>query len=606
MREAPSLISLCIEAIKNELFLGDDILPVIYELPSHLLDILVLGSPPLALHKLQLALPFEDRNDHEYADDGCKNGRKRGRICKFDKAWRNLLELRWPELVNRTQSVDFQQMYWEAHLQNCLDEAAEIASLPSFDGCIGDIRIPDSILKHIGYEGYTKVSNCDHAKLSYHCQQFGHYARNLRLQTVLCGSETSNLLRNSKLQSLVLRWIRSKEHIDGLCKLLIQNSESLVSLELIHCKLSSASINEICGSVSTNSVTTHGMQHFSINSSKFLETNPVSLPPGLVSFLSSGRSLHSLKFSENHLGQNFAKMVFKTLLTAASGLSILDLSENNIRGWLSDFNQKSSDQAASKELSKSLQSLRVLNLRGNNLQKEDMDDLQCALVHLPNLEVLDISDNPIEDDGIRSIMPYLIEATVKHCPLTDLHLDNCELSHEGVTQLINTLSTSKRPLKSLSVEDNFLGSQVAAAFGKFLSTSIQILNISGIGLGSLGFQELQQSIIEFSSLKLVDINISKNQGGIEAAKFCHALMLRAPELVSVNVSSNFMPAESSSIICSALKVANGKFALLDLRGNTLDLQTDASALLAEFQRTGKPVLLLPSRLTLDAPYDDDP
>lgn len=42
--------------------------------------------------------------------------------------------------------------------------------------------------------------------------------------------------------------------------------------------------------------------------------------------------------------------------------------------------------------------------RGNNLNKDDADGLRYALVHIPNLEVLDMSDNPIEDDGIRLVV----------------------------------------------------------------------------------------------------------------------------------------------------------------------------------------------------------
>lgn len=42
-------------------------------------------------------------------------------------------------------------------------------------------------------------------------------------------------------------------------------------------------------------------------------------------------------------------------------------------------------------------------IRGSNLDKDDADDLRYALFYMPNLEVLDISSNPIEDDGIRSV-----------------------------------------------------------------------------------------------------------------------------------------------------------------------------------------------------------
>lgn len=48
-------------------------------------------------------------------------------------------------------------------------------------------------------------------------------------------------------------------------------------------------------------------------------------------------------------------------------------------------------------------------------------------------------------------------------------------------------------------------SQVAVALGKFLQTSIEVLNIGGIELGSTGFQELQEGMTK--ELKLVKINI---------------------------------------------------------------------------------------------------
>lgn len=605
MREVPSLISLCIHSLKKELIHGDDLVPVVFELPHELSDTLVLSLPPLALQNVQTQTPFEDRNYQEFTDDCFRNGRKRGRHWKFNTAWRALCKLRWRDLVEQIEPVDWQQKYWEMHLQNCLDEATEIALLPSFNGCIGDIRIPDAILKYIGVDGQENNLTSDYLKLSYHCQAFGCYARRLRLQHILCTAETCHLLRTGKLKSLVLRWIRSKEHTDGLCKLLNQNSETLTSLEFIHCKLSPNFINAICGSLLVQSMQTHGIQHFSINTSSFLEHNLFSLPIGLSSFLSSGRSLCSLKFCDNQLGRNFAKMVFNTILDVSSSISTLDLSENNISGWLSDFNKRSSGgPLSSLGIGKSLQSLRVLNLRGNNLRKDDAESLRYALVHMPNLEDLDISDNSIEDEGIRSLIPYFVEATERCSSLAGLNLETCELSCNGVTQLLNTLSTFKGPLKSLSLADNCLGSQVAVALGKFLQTSIEVLNIGGIGLGSTGFQELQEGMTK--ELKLVKINISKNRGGIETAKFFSKLMSFAPKLGEVNAAYNFMPVESLSIICAALKVAKGNLERLDLTGNTLDYQLAQASVLNGIECNGRPIVILPIRSAADAPYDDDP
>ncbi|KAM3731269.1 hypothetical protein ACB098_12G150000 [Castanea mollissima] len=552
MREVPSLISLCIHSLKKELIHGDDLVPVVFELPQELFDALVLR-------------PFEDRNYQEFTDDCFRNGRKRGRHWNFNTAWRALYKLRWPDLVEQIEPVDWQQMYWEMHLQNCLDEATEIALLPSFNGCIGDIRMPDAVLKYIGVDGQENHLTSDYLKLSYHCQAFVCYARCLILQQILCTAETSHLLRTGKLKSLVLRWIRSKEH----------------------------------------SMQTHGIQHFSINASSFLEHNLFSLPVGLSSFLSSGRSLCSLNFCDNHLGRNFAKMVFNTILDVSSSISILDLSENNISGWLSDFNKRSSGgPLSSLGIGKSLQSLRVLNLRGSNLRKDDAESLRYALVHMPNLEDLDISDNSIEDEGIRNLIPYFVEATERCSSLAYLNLEDCDLSCNGVTQLLNTLSTFKGPLKSLSLADNCLGSQVAVALGKFLQTSIEVLNIGGIGLGSTGFQELQEGMTK--ELKLVKINISKNHGGIETAKFLSKLLSLAPKLGEVNAAYNFMPIESLSIICAALKVAKGNLERLDLTETTLDYQLAHASMLNGIQCNGRPIVTLPIRSAAEAPYDDDP
>ncbi|XP_058197618.1 uncharacterized protein LOC131313357 isoform X3 [Rhododendron vialii] len=545
MGEVPSLFTLCLNAVRNEILRGDDFPRDVYELPSDLFDSLLTCLPPLALHKLQEQMPFENWDDGISADGCFRNQRKRKRYSNFDTLWRTFYKSRWPGRVSKKPPVnwlegqnadghkstnDWQQIYWEAHLQNCLDEAAEIALLPSFDGCIGEVRIPDAVLKAIGYEGHMNCSRPDYAKLSHHCQHFCYLARYLRLQNVLCVAETCNLLRTSKLQCLELRWIKSQEHVEGLCKLLNQNRETLKSLEFVHCKLSSTIVDTICDSLYLKDVHTHTVEHFSIKTSSFLETNQFPLPVGLASFLSSAR--------------------------------------------------------------------------GNNLRKDDAACLKNALVHMPNLEILDISDNPLEDDGIMILIPYFIEMSEKHSPFKDLKVESCELSCGGVSQLLSVLSTLTGPLNSLSIGGNDLGSKVGAPLGKFLGTGIRALDIEDIELGPSGFLELQEEIIE--DLKLVYINISKNRGGNEAAKFLTTLIPRAPELVALNAGYNFMPSQSLLSICSVLKVAKGKLEHVDLTGNNLCVQSADATMLAEFQKNGNPIFLLPTLPASNAPYDDDP
>ncbi|XP_044502364.1 NACHT, LRR and PYD domains-containing protein 14 isoform X2 [Mangifera indica] len=609
--KAPSLLFLTMEVLKTELLREDDLVPVICQMPLELFDILLTHLPPLGLQKLKREMPFDYWNDYGSTYDCSGNEKKRGRMWKFNTAWKILFKKRWPQIVHHTEPNDWEQMYWEAHLQSCLDEAAEVAVLPSFDGFIGDIKISGALLKHIGYEEQMNHSTCEYSMLYHHCQQFGCYTRSLRLQNVLCVDETCQLLKNSVLQSLIIVWVRSKRQVNSLSKLISQNLETLTSLEFRHCKLCAFFVHSICRALYDTSLGTHRIRHFSITASSLNENSIISHESSLssvtlklISFLSTGRSLHSLKFSDSHLDQFFGRLLFRDLVEASCGLSILDLSGNNLTGWLSKINRGSPSDSLFPLQAKTLQSLRFLNLRGNNLRKVDAEDLRYALLIMPNLESLDISDNPIEDDGIRSLISYFNQVSEKSHPLAKLNLENCDLSCDGVIALLDMLSKLRKPLNSLSIADNVLGSQVASALAKFLDTSIQVLNIGGIGLGSSGFRALEAGIQ--GELKLVNIDISKNRGGLETAKFLSKLMSCASELVEVNAGYNLMPSESLSIICSTLKVSKGHLQRVDLMGNNWDHQPAHVHMVAEFQHKGQPIVILPSPGAADVPYDGDP
>ncbi|KAL5059820.1 hypothetical protein RYX36_031424 [Vicia faba] len=606
----PSLTALCIDQLKRKLVLGDDtvvaILPDIYELPSHLIDDLVSSLPPVGLYNFQLHLPFQDLTKEDFLHDDSTNKRKRSRDWNLNTAWQKKFELRWPNLINRIQPTDWQKAYWETHVQKCLDDATEKALLSSFIGHIGDIQVADSTLNYIGFVGLTIHSYRKYSKLSYHCLQFGSHVSCLRLQNIMCNTETTRLLKECKLESLVLRCIRSKEQVDGLCQLITQHSRTLTSLEFIHCTVYMDFINAILDSVVSKGVEKHGIKHLSIVSSSFGQCT-YSLPSGLESFVSSARSLCSLKLFDSHLGRNFAKALFMTLLNVSSSISVLDLSENEIAGCFSHFNRRlSSGSHLSVGIGKSLQLLRVLNLRGNSLRREDAESLGYALAYMPNLEDLDISDNPIQDEGIRHLIPYFAGTPGTCCPVTSLKLEACNLSHVGVNRLLDSFSPLNAPLKSLCIAENYLGSKVAGALGRFLSTSIEVLDVSGIDLHPAGFQELQSTLIKTEKFKLVKINISKNRGGIETASFLSKLLLQAPQLVDVNAANNSMPIESLAIISSALKLAKGKVQHLDLTGHKWDYKPEHASLCAQFVHNGNPILILPLLSATAVPYDHDP
>ncbi|CAH2051172.1 unnamed protein product [Thlaspi arvense] len=637
MRKAPSLALLCIQALKLELLQGGNPVPDVYELPSELLDAVVARLPALALHNFQTHMPFKRCDDYESGGDDCLiSGRKRARNDVLASSWKGLFKLRWPEHTNLVEPppAEWRQLYWEKHLQDCVDEAAEAAMRPTFCGRIGSISVSGKykILRYICHEEHTSCrQQCVCTELSFHLQTFGPYLRCLRLLNALCVTETCELLRTSRLQTLVLRWIRSEKHVEPLCKLLIQSRETLASLEFIHCKLSSSFISAICASLHGKDIHTSGIQRFCIKTSS-IDMDPLAAPSAFISFLSSVRSLRSLHICDSHLDRHIARIVFSTLLDSSSDLSYLDLSENNVSGWLSTFSWRSVNGSLSS--GKSLESLCKLNLRGNELDKYDAENLAHALLHMPVLESLDLSGNPIEDGGIRCVLKVpafvVLKSTsaelhfsymlVVRCRslisyftknpnslLADLNLENCELSCCGVIEFLDTLSTLEKTLKFLSVADNALGSEVAEAIISSLTVSIESLNISGIGLGPVGFVELGEKLVK-GVKKLLSINISKNRGGVETGRFLSKLIPMAPKLVSVDASYNLMPPESLLMLCDALRSAKGDLKRLDMTGNScISLEAGhSSSLLGEFQHSGEPIFLLPSSSASHVPYDDEP
>ncbi|KAL4571928.1 hypothetical protein LXL04_018696 [Taraxacum kok-saghyz] len=617
MSEVPSLITLCIGAIKDAILDENGNLPYVYKLPAELFDQLLPNLPPLALQNLQDAMPSVSFSDHDFDDDSLKPSKKRKRSENFDIAWKTLYESRWSDVQKLTtdslpeddSTTNWQQIYWERHLQNCLDAVAEMVQITLFDGFLGDVEISDALLKSITYEGHLSRPK-NYLKLDYHCERFGLYARCVRLQSVHCVAEIGHLLRKSRLQYLETHWIKSKEQVDGLCKLLDQNKDTLSTLEFLHCKLPASLVTAICESLFIKGFETNVIKSFSIKRSSFLDSSFFPLPLGLESLLIASSGLTKLTLSDNHLWWKTAKILFDTLLETESGLQVLDLSENNIAGWLSHFKWGSPNCTKLKsdqKFNKSLKSLRVLNLRSNNLQKDDIDCLKYAMIYMPNLQVLNLSDNPLQDDGIKILGPCLVEKSKCPTPLADLYLENCEFTCNGASQLQKILPSLTTPLKSLSLRNNYLSSNFGPIFGKLLRSGVQVIDIKGTGLGLSGFSDAQQEITQENTqeISLVDLNISDNSGGVRTASLLSKLISHAPNLVSINASDNWIPIESFQAICSFLKSSKGKLEHLDLRQNPLCNKPNIASLLAEFQVNGKPNIYLspPSSNVL---YDNDP
>uniref|UniRef100_A0A7N0ZZN6 Uncharacterized protein n=1 Tax=Kalanchoe fedtschenkoi TaxID=63787 RepID=A0A7N0ZZN6_KALFE len=597
--QAPTLIDLCIEELKNRILRDEEDYSVadLYELPPHLFEPLVMHLPAAALENLEQRCKSSSRSeDQGDADEFSSETKKSKRSGVFNDAWRNLFKMRFPvndvllepEPLESVKHDDWMQVYWQRHLQECMDLATEQVFRPSYKGHISEMLMSTELLKLIGYEGAPSPSTSKYMTLSYHCQRYGQYARCLRIRNVICTLETCDLLKTCELKGLVLGRIRTDEEVDALCKLLQQNIKSLKSLKFIDCTLSSSDLERICQSLCTKELGTHLLQHLFVMNSRLPD------PDGIESFLLLGRSLTSISVSNTLLHQDFSERVFSTLLNTSSSAEALNLSDNNISGWFSKVKQIRPQ--------KSLKSLQKLSLRGNYMQLKDIDDLKFALNFLPNLDTLDLKDNPIKDEGVKSLISCISEMAQRNTFLKHLKLDNCLLSCDGAAHLLETLSSMEKQLLSLSIADNNLGSQIAAPLSKFLRTSIRDLNIELTGLGASGFLELEREIRE--ELQLRKINISRNRGKSATAKIMLKLISQAPELHTIEAAQNLMPSESMLEVCSTLTKTKGNIEVVDFTGNLYDPSLDAVG--KEFELKGKPLVMLPKYNCSPFIHDDDP
>ncbi|EPS59258.1 hypothetical protein M569_15552, partial [Genlisea aurea] len=192
MASASSLVDLCFAAVADELLYdeNDSLISVIFELPWELLNGLFMRLTPLALQKLPVRCPFETSSSKECGYDCHQSSRKRKRYNLLDGRWKAHCIARWPidfllkqaaKRSNKSGNLeelidDWQQMYWETHLQDCVDAVAETALRPSYSGSIGEIKIPDDMLKFIGCKNRLTELRPDYLNFSYHCQQFSSYS----------------------------------------------------------------------------------------------------------------------------------------------------------------------------------------------------------------------------------------------------------------------------------------------------------------------------------------------------------------------------------------------------------------------------------------------
>uniref|UniRef100_A0AAV2JK24 Protein phosphatase 1 regulatory subunit 37 n=1 Tax=Knipowitschia caucasica TaxID=637954 RepID=A0AAV2JK24_KNICA len=161
----------------------------------------------------------------------------------------------------------------------------------------------------------------------------------------------------------------------------------------------------------------------------------------LVSALKSNRNLKELHLTHNQLNSFQDSMQLSDLLRYNNTLRTLELSNNQIA------------DAGFEELCEGLRwqgtGLKVLLIQNNKITTKGMLHLAKALPLLRVLQVLDLSENLLENEGVHIIR----EPLMANCSLLQLGLANTSITCEGAVALAEVLAES-RLLQCLDVSQN--------------------------------------------------------------------------------------------------------------------------------------------------------
>ncbi|ONM28500.1 putative pre-mRNA-splicing factor ATP-dependent RNA helicase DEAH9 [Zea mays] len=154
----------------------------------------------------------------------------------------------------------------------------------------------------------------------------------------------------------------------------------------------------------------------------------------------------------------------------------------------------------------------IVQIRKGKLSFEQLNNIKYRALYGITITKLTqgvtADEEELMDEGIRSLIPFMSWSIQKENPLLRLTVENCELSSIGVIILLDCLTNAKQLLDVLSIADNHLGSPVAAALARFLGSHVRALNATDIGLGTVGFQILEETLPTEVALSHINISVS--------------------------------------------------------------------------------------------------
>ena len=199
---------------------------------------------------------------------------------------------------------------------------------------------------------------------------------------------TNGLAANTALRYLRLR-IRFTMHSEGLFQAMGQN-RSIRHLHLLECEFQGGkSVEFLATALQQNSV----LESLELQSCQ-LADDKIALA---VSSLLQNASMLELNLSQNSCQRLGMEQIASLLRSEVSKLTKLDLSRQ----------QGNMDIGLMADALRTNRLLTFLNLSGNRINDDDLDQIACSLTDNSSLQKLAINDNHITDRGVQTLSIYL-------------------------------------------------------------------------------------------------------------------------------------------------------------------------------------------------------
>ncbi|XP_066512860.1 ribonuclease inhibitor-like [Hoplias malabaricus] len=415
------------------------------------------------------------------------------------------------------------------NLTSCerLAKALQSASLPLKELDISNNKILD--------EGVEKLCN---GLKSLNCKLETLKLALCNLGEKSCESLGSVLeMENSSLREMDLSNNDLKDSgVEKLCVGLKSSHCKLETLRLDSCVLSEDSCDSLASVLSSGST----LKELDLSNNDLQDSGVKELCDGLKSPLCKPETLG---LAQCRLGKQSCEHL-RSVLLENSSLKKLDLSKNDLQ------------DSGVKELCDGLKSedckLETLRLAQCRLGKQSCEHLRSVLLNNSSLKNLDLSNNDLQDSGVKELCDGLKS---EDCKLETLRLNSCDLSDDSCDSLASVLRLGST-LKELDLSNNYLDDSGVKKLCDGLKSELcklETLRLAQCRLGKQSCEHLRSVLLNNSSLKNLDL--SKNalkDSGVEV--LCDGLKSEHCKLETLRLSRCMISEEGCSSLFKSSKL----------------------------------------------------